>query len=189
MKQNQLKTIKMPKNNLNNFLMLLLDDKTYTEELVQLIKRVKDKSENICYVCLSKPYTDVIDNLKNEQINHDNFTFIDIFSSHNYELKDLENCIFVRDSENLEEIGTAVRKAVTNKQCSTIVFDSISTLLIYQKVDSIVKFTYDLLSDKKQKKAHKIYLLMKGMGIYKDESTNLINDLRLFADKVIDVKD
>jgi KaiC/GvpD/RAD55 family RecA-like ATPase len=173
----------------NKFVLVLLQSKNYMADLYKIIRLVKKNGTKICYVCFSKPYMDVIEDLKNEKVDCDNFVFIDTLSSSHYDLKPVKNCVFVHGSGNLKEIREAVKRAVNKHKCEAIIFDTISTLLIYQQTHSIVRFTHELLTDKSQKETNKVYIVLKEAGIYKGESTKLINDLNLFADKTIEITD
>ncbi|KYK27365.1 hypothetical protein AYK26_03845 [Euryarchaeota archaeon SM23-78] len=172
----------------NKFVLILLKSKNYLEELHKMIKEVKKHHTKICYVCLSKPYSEVIDNLKNERINYEHFIFIDVISSLHYKLKPVKNCIFVTGPENLIELKKAIKRAVTKNECEAVIFDTISTLLIYQQTHSIIRFTHELIIDKDQSTINKVYVVLKEKGIYRNESAKLIKDLNLFADKTIEMK-
>lgn len=179
--------IKAVNNMQNKLAVFLLNNKNYSSELSNLIKKANYPKSNICYVCLTKPYAEVAENLKDDRVNTDNFTFVDVLSNRQYPLKPVEKCIFVSGMENLNSIKKAITKAINKEDCKTVIFDTISTLLIYQQADKIIKFTHELLTDENQKKASKVYVILKEKGIYKDESTKLINDLHLFADKVFEM--
>ncbi|MBW2990740.1 hypothetical protein KY348_03480 [Candidatus Woesearchaeota archaeon] len=173
----------------NKFVLVLLQSKNYADVLYKVIGKVNKNKFNICYVCLSKPYADVIEELKNEKINYEHFIFIDVVSSLHYKLKPIKNCIFIPGPDNLEDLMKAVKKAINKYRCEAVIFDTISTLLVYQQTHSIVKFTHELIMDKNQETVNKIYVVLKEKGLYKDESRKLVNDLNLFADKIIDIKD
>jgi len=173
----------------NKFILAVLKSKNYLDELYKIIREVKKHHTKICYVCLSKPYTDVINNLKDERINYENFIFIDVISSNHYKLRPMKNCIFVSGPENLRELRKAIKRAVTKNKCEAVIFDTISTLLIYQQTHSIIRFTHELMIDKNQSSVNKVYVVLKEKGVYKEENVNLIKDLNLFADRVIEVKD
>ena len=178
----------LSKTSENRFVILILQGKNYVSSLRKVIKLTKKDGGKICYVCLSKPYHDVIEDLESERIDCGNFIFIDTLSSLQYRLKPVKNCIFVSGPEKLNEIRKAVKKAVQKHNCEAIIFDTISTLLIYQQTHSIVRFTHELLTDESQKETNKVYIVIKEAGVYKDESTKLINDLNLFADKTIEIR-
>ena len=172
----------------NKLAIFLLKNNNFAEKTNKVIKRVQDNCKNICYVCLSKPYAEVIDNLKNQGINQDNFTFVDTVSSPHYKLQAIKNCYFVQGLENLKDIKKTIQKAVKKNECTAAIFDTISTLLIYQKTFDIVRFTHELITDEHQNKINKIFVILEEKGIYSEESKKLINDLNLFADKTFEIE-
>jgi len=170
----------------NKFVLAFLQNKNYLEELHKIVAGRKKDHAKICYVCLSKPYAEIIEDFKNEKINCNDFFFVDTLSSLSYNLPPVKNCIFVSKPDDLSGIKKSIKKAIEKYGCQTVVFDTISTLLIYQQAHSIVRFTHEMLIDETQKTVDKVYLVLKETGVYKGENTKLINDLRLFADKVVE---
>jgi predicted PP-loop superfamily ATPase len=169
----------------NKFLLILLEEKEYASKLREIIKSVEKTKTRICYVCLSKPYTDVMEDVRKQKFNVSDFFFIDVLSSHYREQEPADNCIFISAPTNLAAIGEAIRKAVEEKKCSVILLDTISTLLIYQETSSIVKFTHHILSDEKQEHAKKLFIVLKGGAIPSKENQTLVKDLSMFADKAL----
>lgn len=172
---------------LNNLLIILRHTTNSFDMLCQKIREINHPDKKVCYVCLSQPYTSIIENLKEEHLSCDNVVFVDALSSPIYTLKPVNNCIFVRGMENLETLKSTVKRVIKKHECGSIVFDSISSLLVYQPSHAIVKFTHELLSDDASKAAKKIYVTLKETGVFKSESTKLINDLNLFADNIIEL--
>src|SRR4030042_5097870 len=126
----------LSKTSENKFVILLLHNKKYASILQKVINLAKKDGGNVCYVCLSKPYHDVIEDLESERIDCGNFIFIDTLSSFQYRLKPVKNCIFVSGPEKLNDIRKAVKKAVQKHNCEAIIFDTISTLMIYKQTHS-----------------------------------------------------
>jgi predicted PP-loop superfamily ATPase len=172
----------------NKFLLILLEEKEYSNKLQEIIKSVEKTKTKICYVCLSKPYRDVVEDIRKQGLNADDFFFVDVLSSHYREQEPVDNCIFVSSPTNLVAVTDAIRKAVDEKKCSVILFDTISTLLVYQETSSIVKFTHCILTDEKQEQAKKLFIVLKGGAIPGKENTTLLKDLSMFADKTLDFK-
>lgn len=172
----------------NNFLIIHKNTSDGFDELCRKIREINQHDKKVCYVCLSKPYTDIKENLNEEHLSCDNMFFIDVLSSPLYSLKPVPNCVFVRGMENLENLRSTVKRAIKKHDCSAVVFDSISALLVYQPSHAIVKFTYNLLSDEACETTKKIYITLNETGIYKDESAKLIKDLHLFADRTIELE-
>lgn len=171
----------------NKFLLILLGEKEYISRLEEIIKSVEKTKTRICYVCLSKPYLDVMGDLEGKGIDTTDFFFIDVLTSHYKEPKPIDNCIFVKEPADLTAIRVAVKRAVEEKECSVILFDTISTLLIYQETSSIVKFTHHLLAEEKRENIKKLFIVLKGDNISVEENKRLAKDLAMFADKTLDM--
>lgn len=172
----------------NKFLLILLEEKEYAKKLQEIIKSVEKTRTKICYVCLSKPYRDVMEDISKQKINVSDFFFVDVLSSHYREQEPADNCIFVSSPTNLAAVSDAIRKAVEEKKCSVILFDTISTLLVYQETSSIVKFTHCILTDEKQEHAKKLFIVLKGGTMQGKENKTLVKDLSMFADKTLDFR-
>lgn len=171
----------------NQFLLILLGEKEYLQKLEEIIKSVRKTKTKICYVCLSKPYADVLEDLKDKGVDTSDFIFVDVLTSHYKKPEPVKNCIFVPEPADLSAIRTAIKKAVEEKECSVILFDTISTLLIYQETSSIVKFTHHLLTEEKQENVKKLFIVLKGGEIPEEENQRLVKDLMMFADKTLDL--
>lgn len=171
----------------NKFLLILMGEKEYLSKLEEIIKSVEKTRTKICYVCLSKPYADVVEDLKKKGIGAADFFFIDVLTSHYREPEPAANCIFVPSPTDLTKIRVAIRKAIEDKKCSVVLLDTISTLLIYQQTSSIVKFTHNLLAEEKQENVKKVFIVLKEEGVPTEENQRLVKDLTMFADKTLDI--
>jgi hypothetical protein len=169
----------------SEFLLILLEEKDYATKLQDIIKSAENTKTRICYVCMSKPYADVMEDIRKQGLNMQDFFFIDVLSSHYGEQEPADNCIFVSAPTDLAAIRAAIRKAVEEKKCSVILIDTISTLLVYQETSSIVKFTHCILADEKQEHAKKLFIVLKGGAIPGKENKTLLKDLAMFADKTL----
>ena len=168
----------------NKFLILLLEEKDYISKLSSIIKSIDGKKSKICYVCISKPYSYVLQDLKDNGIESHNFFFVDTMSSHYAAPEPTENCIFVDQPYDLPEITSAIKKAVVERGCKVIIFDTISSMLVYQKSFPIVKFTNCLVSEHDSVK--KLFVMLKENIYVLDEGPSLIKDLGMFADKTLE---
>ncbi len=171
----------------NRFLLILLEEKAYVRKLENIVRSVEKTKSKICYLCLSKPYADVVDDLNNKGVDIDDFIFIDVLSSHYEAPKPADNCIFISSPDDMEDIRKAIVSAVDEKNCSVVVFDTISTLLIYQHTSSIVKFTSNIVSEKRHENTKKLFIILKDEGVPVDDVNMLTKDLEMFADKKIDM--
>ena len=170
----------------NKFVLVLLNEAEYLEQLGKIVKLVEKAEKKICYVCLSRPYKNVMDDLKENSIDIKPFFFVDVLSSHYGKPPEKRNCIFVESPKSLEKIRDAIRKIVEKQRCSVLLFDTISALLIYQESFSILHFTNSLF-DYKKENVKKIFIALKNNDILGGENTKLVDDLKMFADKTLEV--
>lgn len=171
----------------NKFLLILLPVEKNSMKIVDILKCVEKTHSKICYVCLSKPYLDVKEELNQGKIDIERFFFIDVLTSHYKEPEVLDNCVFLEGPTNLTALMIAASKVVKEKACNAIVFDDISELLMFKEPHSIVRFTHDLLLDKDQKECKKVFFTLKEDTFPEEEYERLIKDLSMFADKILDL--
>jgi archaellum biogenesis ATPase FlaH len=170
----------------NKFVLIMLTEKQYEERLMEIVKKVEKNHTKICYVCLSKPYTDVIEYIKKINLDISKFFFIDVLTSHYKKPKAVKNCIFVEDPNKLIAIHVAINKAITEKNCSVVIFDTISSLLMYEQTHDIVKFTHQLTIEKKHQDVNKVFIILKDNSLLGKYYEPLVRDVEMFVDKTID---
>jgi len=171
----------------NKFLLILLEEKDYMHRLEEIIKSVEKTNTKICYVCMSMPYADVTKNINENELGLENFFFIDVLTSHYGRPSPCGNCIFLSSPSDLSAIKDAITEAIERMKCSVILFDTISTMLIYQETHSILKFTNNLVSEKKQENVKKLFIIIKGGEVPAGDISALTKDLEMFADKKLDL--
>ena len=170
----------------NKLLLLILKENQYLAHLSKVIKSVNNSQSNICYACLNRPYKDLIEDIKKEDINLNRFFFIDILSSHYTKPSPVKNCIFIEEPIKLVNIQSAITELVNKKKCNIIIMDTIATLLDFESAFSITKFAHNLTIEKKDK--NKIFIVLDENGFTREESKGLTKDLGMFADRVVEVK-
>lgn len=165
-----------------NRLLVILNERNYSN----IISSIKESDGKICYVCLTRPYKDVFNDLKKTNINLRNFFFIDIMSSHYVKQKDTKNCIFIDSPDNLEDIKNAIMTLARLKKINLIIFDTLSALLSYNTENKILHFTNDVIKERNCEYCKKLFLYSKENGIFGTIGTAFVKDLELFTDKTID---
>lgn len=171
----------------NKFLLLLAGEDEYVDKLKEIINVAGKKDTKICYICMSRPYKDVIEDLEKRGFDTKKFFFIDVLSSHYGKPTPKKNCIFIDEPSDLGSIREAIKKTMNIEKFSAIIFDTISTLLVYQETSSIVKFAHEILSDEKQENVKKLFIVLKGGSVPLEENERLLKDLKMFADKTINI--
>lgn len=169
----------------NNFLLLLMKDAEYSLNVEEIVKTTKKTKTKICYICLSRPLTDVTNDLNKSGIDADSIFFIDTLTSHYSKPESMKNCIFLSSPANLNDMTSAITMSIKDHRCNALLFDTISTLLNYQQTHSIIRFTNTLVTNTKED-IKKLFILLKGNEILHGDQLVLASDLEMFADKKID---
>jgi hypothetical protein len=169
----------------HKFLLILLSEEQYVGRLYDLVNSVRKSGSKICYVCVSRPYKDVIADLKSGKMDTDFFFFIDVLSSHYGKPEPRRGCIFLDSPKDLGAIRSAIERAIEKNNCTVLLFDTLSNLLIYQESFPILKFAHSLTVEKGEN-VIKMFLIMKENPSLEKENKELISDLKMFADKTVD---
>ena len=169
---------------LHNFLLVLMDEESYIEKSIQIVKALEGNYRAV-YICLGRPYHDIFEGLKKQNISNGNFFFIDLLSSHYKEQEKVKNCIFISDPIELDKIKEAIRAVAVRHKPDVVVFDNISSLLMFQENSHILKFTHDIVSSSLITKTKIIYYAFKLGSIMDNEE--MLKDIAMFADSTMDL--
>lgn len=160
---------------------LLIPDTSYSESLTGVVRYVTEKTERLCYVSLNKPYSSLRESFRNQSIRTERIFFIDAASKKSGTSDDKEPVVFVSSPRALTEMGITIKKIIDAARIESIIFDSISTLLVYEKPPTILKFVHSMTSEFRSKNISSFFTLVKDKA-----SEEMLKDLNMFADEVID---
>ncbi len=108
-----------------------------------VFKTVKENlRKNIIFVTSNKPAEILITHLKEEKINENRILFIDAVSKYmSINIIERDNIIYVDSPSNLTSLGILIRGAIENiKGEKVIIFDSLSTLSLYNEFKILSRF-------------------------------------------------
>lgn len=162
----------------NNVILLVIPGKSYYPTLIDIVKQLNE--EQGLYVTVNTPYSSLTKTFRKKGINCDKYFFIDAVSATSKSDTSAKNCIFVSSPGTLTELSIAIDELIKNQKPKFIIFDSLSALLIYSKVKSVMQFTQNLSAKIKENNINALF------PITKDEA--LINTTSIFANKVIDLE-
>jgi len=166
-------------------LLVVLDEDLYEKKITELLKSLGKIGKKICYVSLNKPYKDIVEDFKENDIPLRNFFFVDVLSSHYIRPEPTKNCVFVSAPTDLHSIIMAILKTIKEERCEIIIFDTLSTFLIYRQPFVVLKFVYRLLQEELREDLKKIFITIRGGDILDEEREQLIKDVMMFADMLI----
>ncbi|MBN2422322.1 hypothetical protein JXB41_03780 [Candidatus Woesearchaeota archaeon] len=170
----------------HNFVVALLEEKEYEENTFNFIKDLLKKYKKICYILLQSSYAEIKEEFSKNNIPLVKIHFIDILSKHYENPKKTKNCTFL-DGPSIPDLLIGIANAIKKEKCEIVLFDNISTLLSYHSSADIENFTNTLKTNKGYNKTKKLYLMQKKDKVIQKEIDKFICDLRLFADKIVEL--
>jgi len=162
---------------------VIIPNKKFGKGILKVSHKLSKEYDRICYVSLNKSYGDVTKNFKREKIDISKFFFIDaVTRSSKFTVKDQKNCDYVQSVESLMEINIAISKVLESGKAGCLIFDSLSTMLIYHDVATVTKFMHGLIIRARSFNCTGVFTLLKG-----DIKSALIKDLAMFVDNVVNL--
>ncbi len=108
------------------------------------------------------------------------FGFIDAITKLVMKPESVKNCVFVSATNALTEASIVVKKVCESQQPDMLIFDSLSSLLAYEKGHVLIKFIHSLVEFLR---VHRIRITF--IALKEDIDSPLIKDLSMFVDKII----
>lgn len=164
----------------NKIVVFVIPNKEYAARLEEIITALSKVYKSMCYVSLNKPYNVLINKLKKSKIDTEKFFFIDCITESVEGNAVKDHVFYVYSPKALTELSITIKKVLDKAKIEITIFDSLSTLLIYEEIVNVIRFTQSLMTTLRTRGSGGIFTCLKE-GISED----LIKDLNMFADKVI----
>ncbi len=156
----------------------VIPEKEYASQLRSIISSASSSYSRICYVSLNKPYSSVLDSIKKNGADPKKFFFIDC--TENQADEKAGQVVNVSSPKALTEMSITIGKVLEIGKIEALIFDSLSTLLVYEDPSTIVKFTHSLISILRSKNVSGFLMCAKS-----GQSEAIIKDISMFADRVV----
>ncbi|MBI2668043.1 hypothetical protein HYX17_04735 [Candidatus Woesearchaeota archaeon] len=157
--------------------------KNYQKTNLEIVKHLTQQGIPGVYVTLNKPYQTMNELFGRKRIDAKLIIFIDaVTKTVGGNIKKTRNCLYIGNPENLSDISLAMDQAVRalgNKE-KFLFFDSLSTLLIYNKVNTVARFIHFISGKMRIWRVKGIII-----SLQKDKDEELIDELSQFCDVMI----
>jgi hypothetical protein len=186
-KSNVGETLEKNLKNLKEYVALAtVKAKDYQNTNIEIIRHMIEV-DNIpgVYVTLNKPFKTLKKLLKEKRVDTRVIIFIDGVSKiANGDIKKTKECLYIGSPENLSDIAVAMEQAVMAIQSEDkfLFFDSLNTLLLYNKAITVAKFIHFLSTKMRTWKVKGIIV-----SLHKDKDKELIDELSQFCDVIMDM--
>ncbi len=142
---------------------------------------INKRGMNGLYVTMNKPYESLANILKNNNVDTKKLFFIDAISGViRKKERENENCLILQNPSALMELSIGISKACESKKLKFVIIDSLSTMLVYNKENSTVKFIHYLSAQLRKYKLAGIILSLE-----EDIEKKILDSVVQFCDKVI----
>ena len=166
----------------NQIIVILIPTSLYVSKINDIIKTVANQSNKTCYLALNKPYKSMMQILQKNKIDPKKFFFIDAISKTVSIPEPQKNAEFLATPKSLTKLSLSITYALENRKIDSVLFDSLSTLLVYASETQVIKFAHFIMAKIRTTNSKGIFISLK-----EDVQSDLLNDLQMFADKVIDL--
>ena len=169
-----------------NFIVLTLVNSENAEKanLALLNHLVNIKGHRGNYVTVSRPYSNIVQVLQNNNIDPNMLFFIDCISKDMRSDVDAHNCVYIDSPQHLTDISIAVQELIDIKHGDFLVIDSINTLSIYNDKERLMRFMHFITN---KIRIHELKGVM--VSLHKGTDPEMLAQLSQFCDKVIDLCD
>jgi KaiC/GvpD/RAD55 family RecA-like ATPase len=157
----------------------VISDKQYASKMKELVSSLSSDYKRICYVSVNKPYSVVLESIKKYGADPKKFFFVDCTEKQEGGEKGGQ-VVFVSSPKALTEMSITISKVLELGKIEVLVFDSLSTLLMYEEPSTVVKFVHSLISTLRAKKAAGILVCLEG-----GKNAELTKDISMFADSTL----
>jgi KaiC/GvpD/RAD55 family RecA-like ATPase len=161
-------------------IVFLVSGSDYIRYMSVLVKTAAAINERVCYVTLNRPYKALMESFSQQQAMTERIFFIDAATKEQDQADD-EQVVFVSSSKALTEIVVTIKKVAEAGEIEWIIFDSLSTLLMYEEPGTVLKFVHSMTSSLGLE-AGMVFTLIKN-----EASQKLLKDLAMFVDDVIEM--
>lgn len=166
----------------NNVVVFLIPSKIYQDGVLHVTKTIANRFSKILYICLNNPAERLIDTLNQKNIDAEKFLFIDAVTKKVKTNISGHNTSYISSPKNFEKFKNELNQIIEKEKLECIIFDSLSTMLIYQDDITVIRFAYDLITKIKVARGSGQFICLE-----EDIDSALVNGIAMFADKVVGI--
>jgi archaellum biogenesis ATPase FlaH len=171
---------KKAKGRASEISIIIIPNREYLKATLVLVRELSQKYNKICYVSLNELYDEIINNFEKSGIDVKKFFFIDAITKTSRTIPEKKkDCIFVSSPNSLIELSLAITETLNKENPDLLIFDSLSTLLIYEKESTVTKFIHSLIGKIRANNTDCYMTALEG-----DVQNESIKDLGMFVNEV-----
>jgi len=144
---------------------------------------VNEKKSPVIYICIDKPISSIMRVLEKDNVDSNIIVFIDAVTVMSGTEPKGNHCLYIKSPENLTDMSIALSEAISSlpRDKTCIIVDSLSTLLVYNNLNTVVKFVHILTAKIKQYGAKGVAISTK-----KGHDDDFVSQIFKFFDDSVD---
>lgn len=159
-------------------MLVVINPLNYTDAVGELVKVIHSRQVKGIYVTLNKPYKTLKNQYEKDGVDTKALFFIDGITDM---VEETEDHINVGSVQDLSSLSIAISKVVSaSKEKCFLLFDSLSTLLVYNDPKTVARFAHILTSKLRGWDLQGILL-----SVAMEQERDVIAQLTQFCDKTI----
>jgi archaellum biogenesis ATPase FlaH len=163
----------------NQIIVFVVSPKDFSKRLQDITKTLAGQKKAICYVSLNKPYETIREALEKAGVPLERVYFVDAVSSRAGSVKPDKAVLMVSSPSALTELSIAISKGVELWKADAVLFDSLSTLLVYEGASSVLRFVHSVTNSLRVKGLSCVFTILKP-----DLKDEIAKDIGMFADRI-----
>lgn len=166
-------------------LLVIIESEHYSAVQNGLLGLLQKRFQSGVFVSVNKALAQLVEN-ETELQKMKNIAFIDLVSEGaGTEKLEAKNAVYLESPQNLLELAVQVEQRLQSLPAERfVVVDSVSTLLLYNKPDTLEKFVHTLAGKIRAKNAVGIFLTVRLR-----ENKDILQVLSQFCDHTIEIED
>lgn len=162
---------------------LVFSVKNYSTAINEVVTSLSKNYTKILYVSLNRLYNPLKRKMQQDKIDTSKFIFIDcVTKTAVAQPEEHDDCTYVSAPNALTETSIAITKSVQKHYPDVVIFDSLSTLLIYENPMIVSQFVHSLTNKMNAFGVNLVFTILDG-----EKEKPLISDMSMFLEKVITV--
>ncbi|MFH0869546.1 MAG: hypothetical protein V1866_00635 [archaeon] len=167
----------------NKTILIVIPIKEYSETMMNLNGQLNSSFNRITYVSLNKLITPLRRSFEENHLDLSKFYFVDAITKTAIpNPPEIINCAYVPAPNDLTKLSIQITKSLQTFDPDCIIFDSLSTLLIYEDNTITSQFVHALVNKANAFGVRIIFTCLKG-----DKEKQLAREMSLILDKVIGI--
>jgi hypothetical protein len=159
-------------------IVMVVPEKEYSSRINEVVSSAASSYSRICYTSLNKPCSTLSESFRKSGVDLKKILFIEC-SGKTGDGKQ-EQVVYVSSPKALTEMSITIGKVIEMGKIEVLIFDSLSTLLVYADPSTVLKFTHSLITMLRSKSVSGILVCASS------QSEAILKDISMLADKMVE---